>query len=52
MADSLGAKLKERVVHLTRIGELYPAELTVQVQLRLVGQVEVHNLVPGFRNGT
>ena len=48
MADGVGAELEERVVDLAGVGQIDPAELGRQVELRLVGQVEVDHLVARF----
>lgn len=45
MTDAFGTELEERIVDLARIRQVYPAELSWQLQLWSADEVEVHDLV-------
>ena len=45
MADAFGAELEERIVDLARVGELDPAELSGELKLGSIDDVEIHDLV-------
>ena len=52
MTDAVGAELEERVVDLARVREFDPAELSRELQLWSVDDVEIHDLVAGLRQET
>src|SRR5829696_7353373 len=52
MTDAFGVELKQRIVDLARVRQVYPAELSWQLQLWSAGEVEVHDLVAGVRQNT
>src|SRR5215207_2038130 len=49
MTDSLGAELEERIVDLARVRQVYPAELSWQLQLWSTDDIEIYDLVTGLR---
>src|SRR5215213_9517304 len=52
MTDPLGAELEERIVDLAGIRQVYPAELSWQLQLWSADEVEIHNLMANLRQET
>jgi hypothetical protein len=52
MTDPLGAELEERIVDLARVRQVYPAELSWQLQLWSADEVEVHDLMANLRQET
>jgi hypothetical protein len=52
MTDSFGAELEERIVDLARVRQVYPAELSWQLQLWSTDDIEIYDLVAGLREET
>src|SRR5829696_4409733 len=52
MTDPLRAELEERIVDLARVRQVYPAELSWQLQLWSADEVEVHDLMANLRQET
>jgi hypothetical protein len=49
MTDAFGAELEQRIVDLARVRQFYSAELSRELQIWPIDDVEVHDLVAGLR---